>query len=64
MLEIIKSMIGYIEMTGGLYYAEKNDAGPAIKLKAAAAEAKGLEGRDAQLNSIEAYIAENFSKEA
>lgn len=53
-------MVGYIEMTGGFYYAEKNDAGPAIKLKAAAAEAKGLKGRDAELNTVEAYIAGKF----
>ncbi len=61
MLEIVKSMVGYIDTTGGLYYAEKNNDESARDLKAIAAEAKGLKGSDSQLTTIEAYITASFS---
>lgn len=57
----MKSMIGYIETTGGFYYAEKNNKESAILLKAMAVEAKGQEECNNQLSSIEAFLTKQLS---
>lgn len=60
-LENIRVMFHFTQMTGGRYFGAPNDTSAAGKLKAAAAEAKGV--ADAELMTLEKFFEENFQKE-
>ncbi|KAF6827170.1 NmrA family protein [Colletotrichum plurivorum] len=59
-LETIRDMFGFVQVSGGLYYGEPNDAASPKLLKAAAAEAQGKTGEEAELMTSERFFKVHF----
>ena len=60
-MELVKYMFGFCQHSGGLYYGEPNDGGPAAELKKLAAEAKGETGEGAAPMTLEKFWARHFA---
>ncbi|EON68708.1 hypothetical protein W97_07966 [Coniosporium apollinis CBS 100218] len=59
-LENIRIMFHFTQMTGGRYFGAPNDTSAAGKLKAAAAEAKGV--ADGKLMTVEKFFIDKFQR--
>ncbi|KAF7549588.1 hypothetical protein G7046_g8289 [Stylonectria norvegica] len=59
-IETVKSMFGFCQHSGGLYYGVPNDVAVSGKLKANAAAAKGEDGDKVALTTLEAFVTKYF----
>ncbi|KAF6843239.1 NmrA family protein [Colletotrichum musicola] len=59
-LGTVRDMFGFVQLSGGLYYGEPNDAAIPKVLKAAAAEAQGKTGEEAELMTLEKFFKVHF----
>lgn len=60
-LETVRTMFGFCQYTGGRYFGEDDDVGPAQELKAKATAAKGLTEGDGRLMTLDRFLRKHYS---
>ncbi|POR37239.1 NmrA family protein [Tolypocladium paradoxum] len=60
-IETVKTMFGFCQHSGGRYFGEVNNIGPAREIKAKVAAAKGLPAGEGALMTLEKFMGKHFS---
>lgn len=62
-LETIKTMFGFCQFSGGLYYGVPNNTVAAKELKKTAVEAQGGSNVDGNLSNVVSFMSKHFGRE-